>query len=212
MLAVFWGVMALAGLVTEGIFTVSGIVPTTRPAQIAPAHFEWNYTTYLNIVFIGLFAVLYWTYRNRERLGGGSGYALDPVCGMQVETANAPASTMHQGHRVYFCSDHCRFKFESEPTRFAKRAVSAGVHDHGEGTMDNYSSDGDVANPADVSRQIDPVCGMTVDPATAAATRTHDGVDYFFCNPGCADKFEANPKFYLRDGAQNSQSTPAIDD
>jgi len=208
MLAVFWGVMALAGLVTEGIFTVSGIVPTTRPAQIAPAHFEWNYTTYLNIVFIGLFAVLYWTYRNRERLGGGSGYALDPVCGMQVETANAPASTMHQGHRVYFCSDHCRFKFESEPTRFAKRAVSAGVHDHGEGTMDNYSSDGDVANPADVSRQIDPVCGMTVDPATAAATRTHDGVDYFFCNPGCADKFEADPDRYLVGGPVGMDTGP----
>jgi YHS domain-containing protein len=211
MLAVFWGVMALAGLVTEGIFTVAGIVPTTRPAQIAPAHFEWNYTTYLNIVFIGLFAVLYWAYRNRDRLGGGSGYALDPVCGMQVETANAPASTMHQGHRVYFCSDHCRLKFESEPTRFAKRAVSAGVHDHGEGTMDN-SSDSDVANPAHVPPHIDPVCGMTVDPATAATTRTHDGVDYFFCNPGCAYKFEADPDRYLHQGAQNSQSAPAIDD
>ena len=207
MLAVFWGVMALAGLVTEGIFTVAGIVPTTRPAQVAPAHFEWNYTTYLNIVFIGLFAVLYWTYRNRERLGGGSGYALDPVCGMQVETANAPASTMYQGHRIYFCSDHCRFKFESEPTRFTKRDLSADVHDHGEGTMDN-SSDGEMSKSADVSRNIDPVCGMTVDRATAAATRTHDGVDYFFCNPGCAEKFEADPDRYLVGGPVGMDKGP----
>ncbi len=58
---------------------------------MAPAHFSWDYTTYLNIVFLVVFAVLYWAYRNRDRLGAGGGYALDPVCGMQVEIANAPA-------------------------------------------------------------------------------------------------------------------------
>ena len=113
MLALFWGVMATAGLMTEGIFSVAGLIPTTRPATVAPAHFEWNYTTYLNIVFLALFGLLYWTYRNRERLGGGSGYALDPVCGMQVQTAHAPASMIHEGHLVYFCSDHCRRRFEA---------------------------------------------------------------------------------------------------
>jgi hypothetical protein len=92
MLVIFWGVMSAAGLITEGIFDVAGLIPTTRPTQVAPAHFSWNYTTYLNIVFLVLFAALYWAYRNRDRLGGGAGYALDPVCGMQVETANAPAS------------------------------------------------------------------------------------------------------------------------
>ena len=70
MLAVFWALMSTAGLITEGIFGAAGLVPTRRPT-IAPAHFSWNYTTYLNIVFLALFGVLYWTYRNRERLGGG---------------------------------------------------------------------------------------------------------------------------------------------
>src|ERR1039458_3996396 len=76
MLGVFWAIMSIAGLVTEGIFRGAGLVPTVRPTQIAPAQFSWSYTTYLNIFFLALFGLLYWTYRNRERLGGGSGYAL----------------------------------------------------------------------------------------------------------------------------------------
>jgi P-type Cu+ transporter len=39
----------------------------------------------------------------------------------------------------------------------------------------------------------DPVCGMTVDPTTAAATATHDGQTLFFCSPGCRDTFTADP-------------------
>jgi uncharacterized protein len=113
MLAVFWGVMSTAGLITEGIFRAAGLVPATRPTQVAPAHFSWDYTAYLNITFLVLFAVLYWAYRNRERLGGGGGTALDPACGMQVEKANAPASVVVDGQRTYFCSDHCRHRFEA---------------------------------------------------------------------------------------------------
>jgi uncharacterized protein len=111
LLVVFWAVMSAAGLITEVIFKAAGIVPAVRPTVIAPAHFEWNYTTYLNIVFLLLFGVLYWLYRNQERFGGGSGYARDPVCGMQVETAHAPASAEHDGRQLYFCSDRCADRF-----------------------------------------------------------------------------------------------------
>ena len=44
---------------------------------------------------------------------------------------------------------------------------------------------------------IDPVCGMTVDPDRAAATREHAGKRYFSCCPHCAQKFEAAPQHYL---------------
>ncbi len=111
LLGLFWLVMSLAGLITEGVFRAAGLVPTTRPTQIVADHFEWNYTTFLNIIFIGIFGLLYWIYRNRDRLGGGQGYALDPVCGMQVESARAPASTIRLGERVFFCSDRCLSKF-----------------------------------------------------------------------------------------------------
>ena len=44
---------------------------------------------------------------------------------------------------------------------------------------------------------VDPVCGMTVDPTTAEHRATHDGEDYFFCNPGCRERFLADPDAYL---------------
>lgn len=111
MLAVFWLVMSAAGLITEGLFRAVHLVPTDRSAQIVADHIQWNYTTILNIVFLGLFALLYWIYRNRDRLGGGSGLAIDPVCGMQVRTADAPASYLRDGMRISFCSDRCKQTF-----------------------------------------------------------------------------------------------------
>src|SRR5690242_12365953 len=46
----------------------------------------------------------------------------------------------------------------------------------------------------------DPVCGMHVDPAVAAATVAHRGSLYHFCSAGCAERFRADPTRYL-DGA-----------
>ena len=125
MFVVFWGVMSVAGLVTEVIFRAAGLVPGIRPTQVASAHFSWDYTTYLNIVFLLLFAVLYWALRNRARLGGDDGYALDPVCGMQVEVANAPASSVQAGEQFFFCSDRCRGRFEAHTGSLAAKKAKA---------------------------------------------------------------------------------------
>ncbi|HJR60655.1 MAG TPA: heavy metal translocating P-type ATPase [Vicinamibacterales bacterium] len=43
----------------------------------------------------------------------------------------------------------------------------------------------------------DPVCGMRIDPATAAGHSDHQGTRYYFCNPACRTRFEANPEKYL---------------
>lgn len=43
----------------------------------------------------------------------------------------------------------------------------------------------------------DPVCGMDVNPAKAPAQVEHDGVTFYFCNPGCAKAFTADPARYL---------------
>lgn len=43
----------------------------------------------------------------------------------------------------------------------------------------------------------DPVCGMDVDPATAAGSHEHDGKTYFFCSRHCLEKFRAEPLTYL---------------
>ena len=43
---------------------------------------------------------------------------------------------------------------------------------------------------------VDPVCGMSVEPDTAAAHRTHDRRDYYFCSTGCAERFDRDPARY----------------
>jgi P-type Cu+ transporter len=40
---------------------------------------------------------------------------------------------------------------------------------------------------------VDPVCGMTVQPGTAAGSFEHDGRTHYFCSTRCLDKFRANP-------------------
>ncbi len=46
--------------------------------------------------------------------------------------------------------------------------------------------------------QIDPVCGMEVDPARAAATVEHKNQTFYFCNPHCAERFRQEPERYLQ--------------
>ncbi|MBV9436763.1 MAG: heavy metal translocating P-type ATPase [Acidobacteria bacterium] len=47
------------------------------------------------------------------------------------------------------------------------------------------------------ARAVDPVCGMNVDPAKAAAMREHAGKPYYFCCQHCAEKFTNSPEQYL---------------
>jgi hypothetical protein len=54
--------MALAAYIVELIFGVAGLVPQQRSAQIVEAHITWNYTTWLNIAFLGLAALLVWRF------------------------------------------------------------------------------------------------------------------------------------------------------
>ncbi len=44
---------------------------------------------------------------------------------------------------------------------------------------------------------IDPVCGMSVEPDTAAAAWEHDGQTYFFCSVGCMERFREAPARFL---------------
>ena len=55
---------------------------------------------------------------------------------------------------------------------------------------------------------IDPVCGMTVDPARAAGSSEYGGTTYFFCNPHCKAKFDANPEAYAGDTRPQEMQAP----
>lgn len=54
-------------------------------------------------------------------------------------------------------------------------------------------------NTSNHDKFIDPVCGMTVDPDTAAAKIVHNGVDIYFCAQGCKAAFAAHPDRYDRE-------------
>jgi uncharacterized protein len=185
LLAVFWATMSLAGLATEYLFAALGILPvpdTAEHGMVGRDVWGWNHTTVLDVLALVAFAGIYWLYRNRSRFGGGAGYAKDPVCGMQVQTEHAPATVAHEGTTYFFCSDHCAHRFTAAPERFTGDTGPAGGGDDG---------------------AVDPVCGMTVDPATAAARADHGGRTYFFCNPGCRDRFVADPAVVLEQRADH---------
>jgi Cu+-exporting ATPase len=47
---------------------------------------------------------------------------------------------------------------------------------------------------------VDPVCGMTVEPQTAAGSHVHRDRTYWFCSTGCLERFRADPERYLAAG------------
>jgi Cu+-exporting ATPase len=44
--------------------------------------------------------------------------------------------------------------------------------------------------------EIDPVCGMEVEPDSAAGSHEHGGTVYFFCSQGCLEDFIEDPERY----------------
>jgi Cu+-exporting ATPase len=44
---------------------------------------------------------------------------------------------------------------------------------------------------------LDPVCGMTIDPADAVGQVEHRGQTYYFCNQSCLDQFRKDPERFL---------------
>jgi uncharacterized protein len=58
----FYISMAGAALIVEAVFAVLGLVPMQRTAQVVEASVTWNYTTWLNIVFLVLAAYLIWRF------------------------------------------------------------------------------------------------------------------------------------------------------
>lgn len=115
--------------------------------------------------------------------------ATDPVCGMSVDPATSKHRFEHQGQTFHFCSAGCRTKFAADPAKYLAGAPAAaasccGGHDHH-------------ADQHDDAKVKDPVCGMSVDPATSKHRFEHAGHTFHFCSAGCRTKFAAEPDKYL---------------
>ena len=65
------------------------------------------------------------------------------------------------------------------------------------------------AKPTATQGATDPVCGMTVDPATTPHHAEHGGVAFHFCSAGCRTKFVTDPEKYLtKDRAEEPPAPP----
>jgi Cu+-exporting ATPase len=69
--------------------------------------------------------------------------------------------------------------------------------------MDRHTHHATGAGPS-----IDPVCGMQVDPATAAGSHEYGGQRYYFCSKGCLAKFQADPGRFLKPAAPAATPAP----
>src|SRR5579872_1602808 len=101
--------------------------------------------------------------------------AIDPVCGMTIDPEAAAETVDRNGERFYFCCSGCARKFREEPP--APMASRRGIPVRA------------VPMPEDPTLVTDPICGMTIDPRTAAETVDRNGERYYFCHPRCARKF-----------------------
>lgn len=58
LLGTFYAAMVAAGYLVELLFGTAGLIPSQRNAMVMSAGISWNYTTWLNIVFLVIAAVL----------------------------------------------------------------------------------------------------------------------------------------------------------
>ena len=83
--------------------------------------------------------------------------------------------------------------------RYGGCGAHAFGHAHAQGGARSDSERGPPGGSQVLSadRDVDPVCGMTVDKASAK-TAVHEGQVYYFCSQACREKFEAAPVTYAK--------------
>jgi len=128
LLGASYAAMALAGFLIGLAFQVLGIAPTSRQVTVFQSHPEWNYTTFLNLAFLVLMAVLGWRFLRTggpDMLGMMEAPAqarqtatIDPVCGMAVHPGASKPHFEYQGRTYHFCSAGCRSAFALDPPRY----------------------------------------------------------------------------------------------
>jgi uncharacterized membrane protein YraQ (UPF0718 family) len=59
---VFYAAMAGAAYMIELVFGLLHLIPLTRAARLAPETISWNYTTWLDLIGLGVSALLFWRF------------------------------------------------------------------------------------------------------------------------------------------------------
>jgi uncharacterized protein len=112
LVAIMFGSIVVAALVVDGIFTALDLVPTHRPSigSVTERAITLNYTAALNIVFLFVALALFGLTLRRG--------VKDAVCGMTVDRRATPHRSVHGGATHYFCSAHCKKRFDEDPERY----------------------------------------------------------------------------------------------
>lgn len=90
----------------------------------------------------------------------------------------------------------------------AEHGHSGHNHHHSNG-HENPAHNGHRPSSHSTTTVKDPVCGMTVDPATSKHRATYQGTTYYFCSDGCRTKFMADPAKYVVADATANVDAPA---
>jgi Cu+-exporting ATPase len=127
--------------------------------------------------------------------------AIDPICGMTVDPPKAAGRHDYHGTIYYFCAVSCLERFRADPERaLSKKPLNLIA-------MPAPRKPLPMMQPAEQG-ELDPVCGMRVNPATAAGSHDYKGKTYYFCAIRCRDKFRDDPDYYVVPPAQR-MSKPA---
>ena len=120
--------MVLAGFLIGGAFQLLGLTPAHHPVTVFETPPSWNYTTFLDLAFLVLIAVMAWRFFNTGGVEMLRAMAVpadqkadlvhDPVCGMTVDPATATEKLEYGGATYFFCSSGCRSSFEKDPSRY----------------------------------------------------------------------------------------------
>jgi YHS domain-containing protein len=170
-----WITMSLGGAVVDAVFHAAGLVPASRHVRVLNGQFPLGATLAANVAATVLLALVWWL----SRAGATHSLATDPVCGMSVDPTTAPATLVVGGATLYFCSPRCRDRYQRPPAD--EPAVPR---------REDALHDADLG-PSTPPGAIDPVCGMSVDPATSLGAVGPDHVTYYFCAEGCRASFLA---------------------
>ena len=207
LLAVSYAAMAVAGFLIGGAFQLLGLAPTNHQVAVFETSPSWNYTSFLDLAFLGLMAVMAWRFvttggidmlrAHARRPEAGANLVRDPVCGMSVDPATATEHSMFMGTKHYFCSASCRSKFEADPARYSSQVVQV---EHAGHTSHSHAMAMTQGEQMEKQAAVDVVCGMSVDPAHAEHTSVHDGKTYYFCSRGCKETFDKDPARYVGPG------------
>ncbi len=92
LLGTFYAAMVVAGYAVEGIFAGLGITPARSAATIPDSGVTWNYTTWLNIVFLLVAAVLL------VRFARTGGVAMLRMMGGPADADHSAHAHGHEGH------------------------------------------------------------------------------------------------------------------